>query len=403
MNILIKNHFENAWQSLRSNRGRTGLTVIGTIIGIAGITFVLSISHGIDQLLSAQTISPTESTAVIRSGINTPLNSITQSSDTTHINTLTKKDAEDISKIPGVTVAPLAVTKVGMSSKDGGLDASKVTLVGSTGGLKEIASLSMLDGQFIDEVNGIVMGSQLSVDLFGTENSLGNVLHIKGESLTVVGVLKPTNAPINYLGINIDNSAIIPVSKIDQFTSGTTQIQQIVLSVDHPNRLKEVVATSEKIITQNHQDDHDFHVLTGKRITEPTNNLLGGISIAILIVAGISLLAGGIGIMNIMLVNVAERRREVGIRKAVGATRVAIVNQFLIESAIIGLIGGVSGYLLGLIGAYATSVFLLPFEPVIDWKSPIVAIGLSVTVGILFGIYPAISAARRDPIEALRL
>ena len=107
--------------------------------------------------------------------------------------------------------------------------------------------------------------------------------------------------------------------------------------------------------------------------------------------------------MNIMLVNVAERQREVGIRKAVGATRQAIINQFLVESAIIGLIGGAIGYLIGMVSAYVTSLFLLPVEPAIDWKSPIVAIILSILVGVIFGIYPAILSARKNPIESLRL
>lgn len=404
MRFLLRNHFENAHQSLKANRGRTGLTIIGTAIGIAGITFVLSISHGISELLNHQAIAPTKAIAVIHPGTNdTPLNSILQPSNATYTNTLTEKDVQDLTKLPNTTVTPLAVAKVGLSTNDKKLGADKVTLVGSTGSLKQIASLSMLDGQFIDEANGIVMGSQLSVDLFGTENSLGSVLYVRGEPMTVVGVLAPTDTPINYLGINLDNSAIISLPKISQFTSGVTQVQQIILTTDNKNQLDEAVSASEKILSQNHRGDHDFHILTGNQITEPTNELVQGVFIAILIIAGISILAGGIGIMNIMLVNVAERQREVGIRKAVGATRQAIINQFLVESAIIGLIGGAIGYLIGMVSAYVTSLFLLPVEPAIDWKSPIVAIILSILVGVIFGIYPAILSARKNPIESLRL
>ncbi len=404
MRFLLKNHFENAHQSLRSNRGRTGLTIIGTAIGIAGITFVLSISHGISELLNHQAIAPIKATAIIRAGAeNTTLNSVIQPSDVTYTNTLTEKDVQDLSKLPDVTVTPLAVAKVGLSTNDKKLEADKVTLIGSTGSLKQIASLSTLDGQFINEANGIVMGSQLSVDLFGTENSLGNVLYIRGEPMTVVGVLAPTDTPINYLGINIDNSAIISLPKISQFTSGVAQVQQIILTAEDKNRLNEAVSASEKIISQNHRGDRDFYILTGNQITEPTNELVKGVFIAILIIAGVSILAGGVGIMNIMLVNVAERQREVGIRRAVGATGQAIINQFLVESAIVGLIGGAIGYLIGMIGAYIVSLFLLPVEPAIDWKSPIIAIILSVLVGIIFGIYPAILSARKNPIESLRL
>ena len=141
--------------------------------------------------------------------------------------------------------------------------------------------------------------------------------------------------------------------------------------------------------------------MIGNEIDEPKTNLLNFISIFLIIVGGISLLVGSVSIMNIMIANVAERQREISIRRAVGATGIHVINQFLIESAIIGLLGGVLGYLIGLIGVYVAS-FYLPFTPFIYWQTAILVISLSIIIGVTAGIYPAIRAVKRNPIDSLR-
>ena len=267
----------------------------------------------------------------------------------------------------------------------------------------QIANLAMFEGDFLadDSIgSGIIVGNQLAIDLFGTEHAIGSVLTIRGETFTVMGVLKSINQPINYLGVDFDRSAIIPLGTIKQFTQNVAQIQQIIISANEKQQLATSTKKAKEVLSKNHLGEEDFQILTGSAITAPNNKLLAGITLTVAIIAGISLLVGGIGIMNIMLVNVAERNREVGIRKAIGATGGHIINQFLIESAIVGLLGGIFGYLIGLSVSFILGIYL-PFSPVLDWRVASLSIGIAVLTGTLFGAYPAIRAAKKDPIEAL--
>ena len=246
-----------------------------------------------------------------------------------------------------------------------------------------------------------MIGKQLSIDLFGTEKSLGSVLKLRGETLTVVGVLdEPETAP-SYLGVDFNRSIILPLAVSKKFTQNTAQIQQILITADNGTALQAKIDAAKKVLAQQHQGDTDYHTLVGQAITAPNSHLVNALSTAMAVIAGISLLVGGIGITNIMLVSVAERQREVGIRKAVGATNRTIVAQFLIESAIIGLFGGVLGYVIGLGASFLLGMYL-PFTPVLEWQAAVLTIGGALIIGMLFGIYPASRAAGKDPIESLR-
>ena len=260
-----------------------------------------------------------------------------------------------------------------------------------------------MDGDFItsESTQSIVIGKQLAIDLFGTEQAIGNVINIRGQNFTVCGVLKPMDQPVHFLGVNFDNSAIISLSSVKQFTQNIAQIQQIGIKVNQDVSLKETVAQATEILSANHNQDSDFTVLAGSSITRPSGQLISAILVLMASVAGISLLVGGIGIMNIMLVNVAERQREIGIRKAIGATDAHVINQLLIESCVIGLLGGILGYAIGIGGAYAASLYL-PFAPVLQWQVAAIGIGIATTTGVLFGIYPAVRATKKNPVESLR-
>ena len=299
--------------------------------------------------------------------------------------TLTEEDVRDIERIPNVMTAPMSVLHTGLIAKDGAVDRQHATLVGSTVGLLSVAKLELLDGQFFEDnvsTSGVVMGKQLAIDIFGTEHALGNVVKIRGETFTVMGVLKESDQPINYMGVDFDHAAIITTTAMKRFTQKVLQIQQIVLQAEDPTLLETAV-------------------LTGTQLVASDNELFTGLTQIVAIIASISLLVGGIGIMNIMLVNVAERNREVGIRKAIGAANGQIINQFLIESTIIGLTGGVIGYGFGVGIAFLIGVYL-PFLPMIEWQVAALSIGVATSTGILFGLYPAIRAAKKDPITALR-
>ena len=402
MKILIRNHFESATQALKANRGRTFLTVMGVTIGIASITMVLSLTGGINQLFGGTTKYSSEPVAIVKSGNKKDVtNLLTESDNATTVNTLTEKDSKDISKIANTKAAPIAFLHTELRARDGKIDAQNATLIGSTESLKDVANLQIAHGEFINEVGGVVVGQQLSIDLFGTEKSIGNVIFIRNQPLTVVGVLKNIENPVSYLDIDFNNAAIAPLSVVKKFTQGTPQIQQIVMTTNSHQHLGSAIASADNILKKNHDSDKNYRIVSGDEINEKKSNLAKFISIILTVIGIISLLIGGVGIMNVMLVNVAERQREVGVRRAVGATGWDIINQFLIEAAIIGLLGGIFGYGLGIAGVYLVSLYL-PLTPYIYWQTAVLSIGLSLIIGIISGVYPAARATKRDPIESLR-
>lgn len=403
MSMLLKNHFENAAQALKANRGRTFLTIIGITVGIASITMVLSLASSVTKLFGGQqNINTNEPVAIIRSGgQKTGTNIFTEADGSTTVNTLTEQDVSDLGKIPNLKTAPIAFLHSELKARDGKVDTQKAAIVGSTGSLKSIANLEVSEGQFIDEADGIIVGQQLSVDLFGTDKSIGNVINIHGQPVTVAGVLKNVSHPAKHLNVDFNNAAIMPLSVIKRFTQNAAQIQQIAVAADSREQLQSGLSEAEKILHKNHDGNNDYRILTGNEINESKSNLVNLLSFVMAVIGSVSLIIGGVGIMNIMLVNVAERRREVGIRRAVGATGQHIINQFVIESAIVGLLGGIIGYILGLCGAYIVGAYL-SFTPYIYWQTIVITIFLSLLIGIIAGLYPAFRATKRDPIESLR-
>lgn len=405
MKILLNNHFENAFEALHANRLRTFLTILGAVIGTASITTVLSIASGATGFFEKQIADTHDSIALIRPNTELDTSMLMANARTLPpASTLTEEDVRDIERIPNVMTAPMSVLHTGLIAKDGAVDRQHATLVGSTVGLLSVAKLELLDGQFFEDnvsTSGVVMGKQLAIDIFGTEHALGNVVKIRGETFTVMGVLKESDQPINYMGVDFDHAAIITTTAMKRFTQKVLQIQQIVLQAEDPTLLETATESAKEILTKNHAGEQDFAVLTGTQLVASDNELFTGLTQIVAIIASISLLVGGIGIMNIMLVNVAERNREVGIRKAIGAANGQIINQFLIESTIIGLTGGVIGYGLGVGIAFLIGVYL-PFLPMIEWQVAVLSIGVATGTGILFGLYPAIRAAKKDPITALR-
>lgn len=332
MRFLWKNHFDNAVTSLQANKGRAAMAIIGVTIGVAGITTVVSLTRGSTIFLDNQAVRAKDGVAVVRSGLK-PTTDLSLSDNQQLItNTLTKKDADDLTHIPHAGSAPMALMRSKLTAGKTTIESDKTMLVGSTPALQTVAELPLRkDSQFIDEGGGIVLGNQLSIDLFGTEESLGNIVHVRGKPLTVVGVIRPIDQASHYLGVNFDNTAIVPLSVLTSLNYNNTQIQQIVIKTDTPEQIKEAVVSANKILNDNHRGDNDYHIITGEEIVAPNKQLVRMLSTVITAISGVALLIGGIGIMSIMLVNVAERRHEIAIRRAVGATRGDIVNQFLID------------------------------------------------------------------------
>ncbi len=405
MKLLLLNHIQNARDSLRANRMRAFLTVTGVTIGVTSIVTILSLATGASRIVAEQVDQLGGNITVIRP--NTPeagnLNTLAnqQSSGTFMGSTLSERDVTQITALEHVSaVAPLMLIP-GTLRAESDAPASSM-IVGTTPDILPIASLTLQQGAFPDDPAQMigVIGAQLSIDLFGTEDSLGKTFTIRGVAYRVGGVLARHTGPVNFNGVDFNSSALISPDQVRRLNQ-SPQIQQINVQADSVAHLEQVEAAIDTILLESHGGERDFVLLTGTEIAEPTSRLflvIAGVTAAI---AAVSLLVGGIGIMNIMLVNVAERTREIGIRKALGATHSDIVWQFLIESLILGVLGGIIGTVLGFGLAFVISLFLT-FDPFVTWHTPVLALGVATVVGLIFGLYPAFRAARKDPIESLR-
>lgn len=403
---VLKTNIENALESLRANRLQTFLTMLGVMIGISSVVIIFSLSGGVSSMISNQIMSEGGALAVIRPKELTANNkNVITSLATSRAFTQSSIKNEDlglISKTKDVSaVAPLA----NFSAKVKGDGEEKyANLLATSPNLDQTTSLKVREGQFIAEsanANTVVIGDQMAIDLFGTTQALGKEISMKGEKFIVIGVLAHQSSPINFSNVDFNNTAIIPYVTAKRIIGENLQIQQVNIRVKSVNKLSQVQKEIENGILKNHNGEQDFEVLTGKNISHPSDKFIELSTVILAIVASVSLVVGGIGIMNIMLVNVSERTREIGIRKALGANNLHILFQFLTESMIISLSGGFFGYLIGYAFSFGVSMFL-PFSPIISWQIAVLVCGVSVIVGVIFGLYPAFRAARKDPIVSLR-
>lgn len=403
---VLKTNIENALESLRANRLQTFLTMLGVMIGISSVVIIFSLSGGVSSMISNQIMSEGGALAVIRPKELTANNkNVITSLATSRAFTQSSIKDEDlglISKTKDVSaVAPLA----NFSAKVKGDGEEKyANLLATSPNLDQTTSLKVREGQFIAEsanANTVVISDQMAIDLFGTTQALGKEISMKGEKFIVIGVLAHQSSPINFSNVDFNNTAIIPYVTAKRIIGENLQIQQVNIRVKSVNKLSQVQKEIENGILKNHNGEQDFEVLTGKNISHPSDKFIELSTLILAIVASVSLVVGGIGIMNIMLVNVSERTREIGIRKALGANNRHILFQFLTESMIISLSGGFFGYLIGYAFSFGVSMFL-PFSPIISWQIAVLVCGVSVVVGVIFGLYPAFRAARKDPIVSLR-
>ena len=403
---VLKTNIENAIESLHANRLRTFLTMLGVMIGIASVVVIFSLSGGVGSMISNQIVAEGGALAVVRpkeltANDKNVITSLATSKSFTQ-SSITNEDLGMISKIKEVSaVAPLA----NFSAKVRGDGEEKyANLLATSPNLDQTVSLKVREGQFIADsanANTVVLGNQMAIDLFGTTQAVGKEITMKGEKFIVIGVLTHQSSSINFSNVDFNNTAIIPYETAKRIIGDNLQIQQVNIHAKSINSLGAIQKQIESDLLKKHNGERDFEVLTGKNISHPSDKFIELSTLILAIVASVSLVVGGIGIMNIMLVNVSERTREIGIRKALGANNRHILFQFLTESMIISLGGGLFGYLIGYAFSFGVSMFL-PFSPIISWQIALLVCGLSTVVGVIFGLYPAFRAARKDPIVSLR-
>ena len=403
---LLRMHIENAIESLRANRMRTFLTILGVVIGISSIVVIFALSGGANSIIQDQIKSEGGTIAIVRpkdinSNNKNIINSVATSQNFLQ-SSLREDDFRNISKIKNIiAAAPLA----SFNSKIKGDDKEITTnILASTPNLDQITGIKVAKGEFITNSSNArtaVIGYQTAVNLFGSPHALGKYISIKGENFLIIGILEKQSSIVNFSNIDFDNTIILNYDEVKNIMGSSPQIQQINIKFNTINNSDIVQHNIEEVMHNSHKGEIDYEILIGKNIIHSSSDLISMGSAILALVASVSLIVGGIGIMNIMLVNVSERTREIGIRKALGANNNQILLQFLIESLIISSVGGFFGYLLGYSFSFTVNIFL-PVSPVISWQIMVLAAGLSVIIGIIFGMYPAIRAARKDPIESLR-
>lgn len=408
MGLLLRTHLSIALDSLHRNRARTFLSALGIAIGVASIVLIMSLTGGIGSLISASSDKSNANLILVRpsTGKEFAENLIDELTANNQYakSSLTLDDTTSIAKLGNIeAVAPIAsnISAVTIGDKS----YQSINVVATNADLIKTAKLALKNGQFFEESgthnNAAVIGHDLATKLFGTTDILARTFQYGDQKFIIVGVLEKTDSPINYNGVDFDNSILIDINFASSFES-SIQIQQINVRTTTTDSTESVAEEIKTKLTNSKKGDTTFQVLTGSSNFQPAGSLLSIISSMLTLVASISLIVGGVGIMNIMLVSVSERTREIGIRKAVGASSGNILLQFLFESIILSFIGGIMGIALGYATAFAISL-ITPFAPHISWSILGITCLTSLIVGVIFGVYPAAKAATKDPITSLKV
>jgi len=412
--------FFTAIDGLKANKSRSALTILGIVIGIAAVIAMMAIGKGAQGLILSQIATLGSNNIFIEPGPwskNMERGTLMQSMvEEMEIKTLKYEDALAIEKIQNVDkVAPLVI---GVDRVIAETESKKVTYLGTTPQMIEISDLRCYLGRCIEDYDVksnarvAVLGYKLKKDLFGDENPVGKKVRIKKTTFKIIGVAEEKGVQ-SFL--NMDELVHMPITTAQEFLTGADYIRWIAVKVKDENLIDQTIEDIRLLLRERHNiynpsgdlTKDDFKVVSQKETADVLGQITSIFTVLLSCIAAISLVVGGIGIMNIMLVSVTERTREVGLRKAVGARKKDILLQFLFEAVLLTLIGGVLGIVLGAFISWVTSFvfgqllntswgFLLPLNAVL------LGVGVSVAIGLIFGMYPAQKAAKLNPIEALR-
>jgi putative ABC transport system permease protein len=397
--------FRMAVQGVLTNRLRSLLTMLGITIGVASVIILVAVGHGSAAAVSNKIEALGTNVVTIQpGGFGFGRGSGGFRSSFTQLTMKDVKSLEDPTAAPDIkSVTPVVSGSV--TATFGAASYSPSQFVGTTPSYEEARKSPVEAGTFItpqeesQHARVVVLGQTVVLNLFGSTNPLGQTIKLNGTGFTVVGVLVPKGTN----GIQDQDDIIIaPLTTTQDLITGVTGgLSQIIVEATSAGKVNAAQAEATTILTPTHSSNGtaNFRVLSQASLLQTSASTNHVFTVLLAAVAAISLLVGGIGVMNIMLVTVTERTREIGIRKALGARRADILGQFLTESVLLSVCGGLLGVVAGLVGSRFKIVGV---QPVVELYSVLLALAVGIAVGLFFGIYPANRAASLRPIEALR-
>ncbi len=389
---MIYQSLKMAWKSIVSNKMRSFLTMLGIIIGVASLIVLVSIAGGATNSVTDQI-----------SSLGTNLLTVSILDDKE--NPLKLSEMEEIAQAEAIDqVAPYAQSSVTAKS---GYTSETMTVTGTTAAYCEIQGLELGSGRFLKTTDvdnhtyTVVLNEYAATELIGRENAVGENISLNGKSYLIVGVLKEEDDTIGSTSERLE--AYIPFTSLTRLVDNVLYVTNFYASSSDEESMDmaETVLT-EQMMERFDQDEEAFSIVNQSDVMETMSSVTNTLALMLGGIAAISLVVGGIGIMNIMLVSVTERTKEIGIRKAIGAGRGSIMMQFLIEALMLSLMGcavgiGLSWLILKITGLFLTDMTFVISKPVVG-----VAVLFSAAIGVMFGIYPANKAAKKHPIDALR-